>query len=174
VFINNCSIGSYAQAVERRDALRREHGHGKWYAMLRASIAVFRALRRLRLHIELPSMSLSLRTPFVMISNNRYTGRVFDSSLRSRLDEGRLWLYTTRAKKKVTLLHLVLQTFLRRIDEADALESHAFTEAVIASEHGLVPVAADGEVIAVSPPLRFRIRPASLNVLAPAPSAAPK
>jgi len=167
VFINNCSLGSYAQAVRQRDALQSEHGHGKWRAMLVASIAVFRALRRLRLQIEMPATSLALRTPFVVISNNQYSGRVFGPSLRPRLDAGLLWLYTTRAKRRTTMLRLVLQTLLHRIDETEALETHAMTETVITTKQSALPIAADGEVIDVEPPLRFRIRPAALHVLAP-------
>lgn len=171
VFINNCSLGSYAQAVRHRDALRRERGHGKGWAMVIASLAVFRSLRRMRLQIELPAVSLALRTPFLLVSNNHYSGRIFESALRPRLDEGLLWLYTTRAKKRATLLRLLVQTLLRKIDEADALETHSATEAVIRIERGPLPVAADGEVLDLQPPLRFRLRKAALLVLAPLPVA---
>ena len=167
VFINNCSIGSYAEAVRHRDALRRKRGLGKWRAMIVASWIVFRELRRLRLYIETPGESLSLRTPFVLVSNNRSTGRVLASSLRPTLDEGRLWLYTTRAHRHGDFIRLIWQTLIRRIDEADELEVHSLTEATINLQRGQLHVAADGEVLDVHTPLRFRIRPAALQVLAP-------
>jgi diacylglycerol kinase family enzyme len=172
IFINNCSLGSYAEAVRRRDALRRTRGHGKWRAMIVASWAVFWELRRLRLQIQTPDRLLSLRTPFVLVANNRYTGHVLASSLRPKLDEGRLWLYTTRAHRHGALLRLMWQSLLRRIDAADALEVHSITEATITISRGLLPVAADGELIDVKPPLQFRIRPGALRVLAPLPPAA--
>jgi diacylglycerol kinase family enzyme len=172
VFINNCSLGSYAEAVRRRDKLRSEKGHGKWRAMVLASWAVFRELKRLRLQIETPDRALTLRTPFVLVANNRYTGHVLASSLRPRLDEGRLWIYTTRARRHGALIRLMWQSLTRRVDEADELEVHSLTEAVINSTKGSIPVAADGELIDVKLPLRFRIRPRALRVLAPAPSAA--
>jgi diacylglycerol kinase family enzyme len=167
IFINNCSLGSYADAVRRRDALRRERGHGKWRAMILASWTVFRQLRRLRLQIEMPDVSLNLRTPFVLVSNNRYTGRVLSSSLRPQLDEGQLWIHTTRAHRHGALVRLMWQSIIRRIDEADELEVHAATSAMVKSISGAFPVAADGEVIDVLPPLHFRIRPGALLVLAP-------
>ena len=168
VFINNCSIGSYAEAVRRRDRLRRERGHGKWRAMIAASWTVFRELRRLRLQINLPDVQLNLRTPFLLVGNNRYTGSALSSSLRPKLNEGKLWLYTTRAHRFGALLRLIWQTITRRIDAADELEVHAATEATIISLRGGLPVAADGELIDVKPPLRFRIRPGALRVLVPA------
>jgi diacylglycerol kinase family enzyme len=168
VFINNCSIGSYAEAVRRRDQLRSEKGHGKWRAMVLASWTVFRELRRLRLQIETPDRALTLRTPFVLVANNRYTGHVLASSLRPRLDEGRIWIYTTRAHRHGALIRLMWQTLTRRVDEADALEVHTVTEAIISSTKVSIPVAADGELIDVQLPLRFKIRPRALRVLAPA------
>ena len=64
VFINNCSLGAYAEAVRRRDRLREKRGLGKWWAMMRASFDEFRRLRRLRLRIKVeradaPSEALS-------------------------------------------------------------------------------------------------------------------
>jgi diacylglycerol kinase family enzyme len=171
IFINNCSLGSYADAVRRRDALQLEKGHGKWRAMVLASWTVFRKLRRLRLQITTPDRTLALRTPFVLVSNNRYTGHVLASSLRPRLDEGRLWLYTTRAHRHAALVRLMWQSLIRRIDQADELEVHSLVEATIIHDRGALPVAADGEVIEVKPPLHFKIRPASLLVLAPLPKA---
>jgi diacylglycerol kinase family enzyme len=167
VFINNCSVGSYAEAVRRRDALRREKGHGKWPAMIMASYTVFRELRRLRLNLEIAGSSESIRTPFLLVGNNQYTGQVLDASLRPRLDEGKLWLYTTRARTRLTMLRLVWQSLVNRIDAADELDVRSIREAVISTTRSSIPVAADGEIIDVRPPLRFRSRPKSLNVLMP-------
>lgn len=169
VFINNCSVGSYAEAVRRRDTLRRERGHAKWPAMFLAWISVFRELRRLRLDAGLPEGTLHWRTPFLLVSNNRYAGHVLDASLRPRLDEGRLWFYTTRAKGRSGLLRLAWQTLVRQVDAADALEVHAAAEATISIASRVPPVAADGELLTLRPPLRFRVRPGALRVLAPAP-----
>ena len=168
IFINNCSLGSYPDAVRERDALRRTRGAAKGFAMLLATIKVFRRLRRMRLRIETPGETLALRTPFMFVGNNAYSGHVFDHSLRPRLDDGRLWLYTTRARGRLSLLRLAWQSFIHRIDAADALESHSVTEATITSEIGRsIPIAADGELLDVQAPLRFRSRPKALRVLAP-------
>src|SRR5689334_2347582 len=51
VFINNSSIGLYPQVVRRRDQMRERLGHGKWYAMLRAVIAIFRRFPLVRLRL---------------------------------------------------------------------------------------------------------------------------
>lgn len=172
VFVNNCSLGSYPEAVRQRDRLRRQAGHGKWRAMALASFRVFRRLRRLRLRIETPDTTLDLRTPFVFVGNNRYTGNLLAANLRPRLDEAQLCLYTTRARRHFTLLRLVWQSLLRSIDTVDALEIHPLKAATISSPTGQpIPVALDGEVVELAAPLRFHIRPRALRVLAPPPTA---
>jgi diacylglycerol kinase family enzyme len=167
VFINNCSIGSYAEAVRKRDALRRIHGTGKWWAMMIATLAVFRRLRRLRLRIDANDTHLALRTPFVVVSNNRYTGRVLDYSLRPRLDEGELCVYTTRAHRHGDLLRFVWQSLVRSIDSVNGLEVIATREAKISHDYGRLAVAVDGELVTLEQPLQFRIRQEALRVIVP-------
>jgi diacylglycerol kinase family enzyme len=167
VFINNCSLGSYAEAVRKRDALRRLHGSGKWWAMILATFTVFRRLRRIRVRIEANEGTRLLRTPFVVVANNRYSGRVLDYSLRPRLDEGRLWIYTTRARRHGDMLRFMWQSLLRNIDDVDGLEKIEVGEATLVHDYAGLPVAIDGELIALQSPLRFRSRPGALRVIVP-------
>lgn len=169
IFINNCSLGSYAEAVRRRDRLRRQRGLGKWRAMTVATWGVFRELRRLRFTVTTPDDTLALRSPVLVVANNRYAGRVLDASLRPHLDEGRIWIYTTRARNHGAILRLFLQTLTRPFHHADELDLRSSTEAIVDVVRQPLPVAADGELIDVKPPLRFRIRPRALHVLAPPP-----
>ena len=168
VFINNCSLGAYAEAVRRREALRAAHPQGKWWAMFRASLATWRHLRRLRLRFALGGGApRAVRTPVVFVGNNRYSGHLFDESLRPQLDEGRLWVYTVRAHRHFALLRLLLRSLVGRLDQADALATESAAEFLIENDGGFVPVAADGEVLEVKCPLRFRSRPRALRVLVP-------
>lgn len=171
IFINNCSLGSYGEAVRRRDALRREYGHGKWRAMAIASWHVFRRLRRFRFHIETPEGLAVIRSPFAVIANNRYSGHLFDASLRPQLDAGKLSIYVARVPTHWSLLRLVAQGFTRNLDDAEGLDVRDVTEASITASGHALPIACDGELIDLTPPLRFRIRPRALRILAPPPPA---
>lgn len=169
VFINNCSIGAYPEAVRRRDALQRLHGFGKWRAMLTASFEVLRRLRRLHVTLDVDGQQLVRRTPFVLVSNNRYTGQVFSRQLRPRLDEGKLWTYTTRAHRIAPVLRLAWDALTAGIDGVDGLEIHSAETIALTLAESATMVATDGEIFKASAPLRFRIRPAALQVLAPPP-----
>jgi diacylglycerol kinase family enzyme len=169
VFINNCSIGSYAEAIRHRDRLRRERGWQKWPAMLSATLATFRRLRLLDLRVASSAGERRLRTPLAVVANNRYSGHVLEKSLRARLDEGRLWFYAARAHRHAAVLRLVLQALIHRIDAADGLLAEPVTEATVDSASTPLSVAADGELVETNWPLHFRIRPRALRVLAPLP-----
>jgi len=169
-FINNCSLGTYAEAVRHRDALRKKHGHGKWFAMFWASLKAFRRFRRMRLEIVTDSGEpRRVRTPLVVVANNRYSGRALGNSLRPSLDEGRLWIYTALVHRHLAALRMVWQSLVHSLDAADALGSEPATAATIASRAGPLSVAMDGEAIDLQSPLRFRIRPGALRVLVPRP-----
>ncbi|MEY4941130.1 MAG: hypothetical protein RIQ93_2865 [Verrucomicrobiota bacterium] len=167
VFINNCSIGSYAEAVRRRDALRARRGYRKWTAMFLAAWGVFRRLRRIRVEIHTPDGHYKRRTPFICVSNNRYAGQLFDPALRERLDEGQVCIYTTRAVGSAAVLRMFWQSLVRRIDQTDALEIFCASRATVILEENSVPAACDGELLPLRSPLHFRIRSGALNVLSP-------
>lgn len=167
VFINNCSIGVYPAAVQRRDALRAQRGHGKWRAMIAASCEVFRDLRRLHVEITVDGRVHARRTPFVLVSNNLYSGALFSRSLRERMDAGEIWAYTTRAHRFFPLLRLAWGALTRGIDGVDHLERHAARELIVNLRERKPRVALDGEVVALESPLRFVCRPQALRVFVP-------
>jgi diacylglycerol kinase family enzyme len=135
--------------------------------MILATFTVFRRLRRIRVRIEANDGTRLLRTPFVVVANNRYSGRVLDYSLRPRLDEGRLWIYTTRARRHGDMLRFMWQSLWRNMDDVDGLEIIEVGEATLVHDYAGLPVAIDGELVALQSPLRFRSRPGGLRVIVP-------
>ncbi len=169
IFVNNCSVGAYADAVRHREALREQRIHGKWLAMFIGSLRVFRRLRRLRFQLETDSGDLHLRSPFLLVANNRYDGNILAQSLRDRIDGGQLWLYSTRAHRHFAILRMVWQALRRNLAAAEKLDSHPCTVATVHTVAPSIPVALDGEILTLETPLRFRLRPGALRVLSPHP-----
>ena len=170
VFLNNCSLGAYAEAVRRRDALRRNRSMGKWRAMFHAGVATFRRFPRFRLRLEGAGPTRALRIPLLVVGNNRYSGHVLDASLRPRLDQGRLWIYTAHVHRPFAFFRLLWQSLVRGFHRADDLDASPATQFTVTSESGNLPVALDGEQMELLGPLHFRIRPRALRVLACPPS----
>lgn len=166
-FLNNCSVGAYPEAVRRREVLRRARGHGKAWAMLLAAFDGIRNLRRLRVQLATETESFVRRTPFVLVSNNRYTRKILSQQLRPRLDEGVLCTYSTRLHRVLPLLRLAWRALRDGLEELEGLDVRVSHEVRLQLPGAQLPVAIDGEIVPLKPPLELAIRPAALRVFAP-------
>jgi diacylglycerol kinase family enzyme len=150
IFVNNVSLGLYAEAV-RREGYRS--------AKVRTLLDTVpeslgpRADPGLDLRWTGPGGHEHTRGASILVSNNRYRlGRAIGSGTRPRLDDGRLGITVVgmarsrdRGRPQRVWREWSAPSFEVRSDD---------------------PVAAgiDGEALRLDPPLRFRIRPAALRV----------
>ena len=172
IFINNSSLGLYPDIVRDREQRRRRLGHGKWRALLAASVTAARRYPVLRVEIEVAGQHLVRRTPFVFIGNNQYTMEGFEIGERVALDRGELSLYLTHRMGRFGLLQLAFMALLRRLDQARDFDVLTAREFVVTTGHRRLRVATDGEVTVMETPLHYRLRPAALRVVVPAQEAA--
>jgi diacylglycerol kinase family enzyme len=172
-FVNNCSIGLYAEAVLVRERLRRHRGIAKWPAMVVGAGTALRRFRVSRLWLQTPEWKLSLRTPQLVIGNNRYQTDRLALGQRGRLDRGELWVYAALDEGRFGFLRLILRALGGRLDAARDFYSRCAAELALDRRRSgrRIRLALDGELAVMRGPLRFRIRPGALKVRAPAPSA---
>jgi diacylglycerol kinase family enzyme len=166
VFVNNASIGAYPYLVLDRER-RRKSGLKKGAAMLFAGFKLLRffPLRRLRLRVE--GQSEIFRTPCLFVGNNKYRLEFFSLGRRERLDGGELWIYVAKQQTRLSLLWFTFRALVGLTQAERDLRIFAVKSAEIDSRRRRLNIAMDGEVEWLRPPLKFRIRPASLRVYAP-------
>jgi diacylglycerol kinase family enzyme len=146
VFVNNVSLGLYAEAVQHA---------GYREAKLRTVLDTMPDFGgstggRHRLVYSAPTDAAERVEPIVvMVSNNSYRlHNVVGSGTRPRIDDGRLGiavLATPAGHKRPRLMQWEAPTF-----EVDS--------------DGPVPAGVDGEALVMDPPLRFSIHPGALRV----------
>jgi diacylglycerol kinase family enzyme len=167
IFVNNSSVGVYPYMVADRDRRRGASGLGKWPAM---ALAGLRALKRFpfrRLTMSAEGSARPYRTPMLFVGNNEYDLSLFGLGRRHQLNLGRLHVYVARSQSRWSFIMLVLRGLLglgRTAQELDQLETLEFE---VRSKTSRLPVALDGEVQMMQPPLRYRIMPGALKVFAP-------
>lgn len=168
VFVNNSSVGLYADMVADRERQQTDSGRGKWPAMLVAAWKVLRRfpVRRVSIHAE--GWSQPCQTPFVFVGNNVYTINLFNPGGRIALDRGELCLYVLTHRSPRGLLWLSVRATLWRLDQDRDFEMRSVREVEILSRARRLRVSVDGEVTTLRPPLVYRIRPKALDVFAPA------
>jgi diacylglycerol kinase family enzyme len=166
VFVNNAALGFYPQLVVERDHERRRRGGAKWYATALAAWHVLRRLPRHRLRFRTPSLSGEQRTPLLFVGNNVYATDLFTFG-RKALDAGELSVYIVAPRSRLGLVALAGLALMGRLDRGRDFRLLRVPELLVETRRRRVRLALDGEPVALEPPLRYRIRPHALRVLAP-------
>jgi diacylglycerol kinase family enzyme len=171
VFLNNSSLGLYPDIVRARERQQDRLGRGKWLALAWATLAALRRYAFMSVRLTVDGRERLRRTPFVFIGNNEYRMDGFAIGERSGLQDGRLSLYVAQRPGRLRLLQLALRALVGRLRQARDFDTLLATDIVVDSRHRRLRVATDGEVTLMTPPLRYRIRPASLAVMLARPPA---
>jgi diacylglycerol kinase family enzyme len=173
VFVNNSSIGLYPHVVRRRDEMRERLGHGKWYAMFLAIVKIFRRFPLVRLRMTANGRSFEQTTPFVFVGNNQYQIDRLNLGTRTSLENGDLCVYFANRTGRWGIVALAFRALIGRLRQARDFNALCATELWLDTPSPRVSVALDGEVVHMTPPLHYRVRPRSLNVVLPPPPSRP-
>jgi diacylglycerol kinase family enzyme len=168
IFLNNSSIGLYPEMLRDRDRQQRRTKRGKWLAMAIAFYHVLRHPRPRRLAIEVAGSRQQRRTPFAFVGNNNYGLDLRELGRRASLSDGELCLFIANTSGGLGLLKLLLRAAFGRLDRTRDFERSSVPALVIHSRRRTARVSLDGEVERILTPLRYRSRPGSLQILAPA------
>jgi diacylglycerol kinase family enzyme len=142
VFLNNVSLGVYAELVHRRERHRRRRE-----VLAQARALAILATRRKGIDVTVDGKPVS--APVVLVANNHYELSLLSIGERERLDDGLLHLYAPVG-------------FFRSSWEERTAERFV----VDGAPHRL-EAAIDGEPAALETPIELRIEPRALRVLVP-------
>jgi diacylglycerol kinase family enzyme len=167
VFVNNSAVGLYPEMVRFRDEAQTRTGRSKRLAMLIASLRALRSFRRKRLWISAPGLETPLRTPLLFVGNNRYQVNVLALGRREALDDGELCLYAIRARNRAHLIWAGIRGLFGRLDQQRDFLTAFVPELEISANRAALTLSLDGETLTLATPLRYRIRPRALTLIAP-------
>ncbi len=162
IFVNNSSLGAYPFLVIDRE--RRRRGVQRGLAFLLAAIRLIHLFPLRRFTVRVAERSEICRTPCLFVGNNRYLLELFALGRRPQLNAGQLAIYIARQQTRLQLVWFTFRCLLGLTDPARDLRIFHVSWAEISTRSVHLDVAMDGEVIRMRPPLRYRIRPASLRV----------
>jgi diacylglycerol kinase family enzyme len=108
------------------------------------------------------------RTPFLLVGNNEYQIDGIHLGDRSRLNGGRLSAYHAPRVHARELPRLLALALAGRARENHILESFLARELRVETPgRRSLRVALDGEIVRMTAPLHYRIRPLALRVIVP-------
>src|SRR5205814_1972633 len=102
------------------------------------------------------------------VGNNVYRIHGFHPGSRDSLDAGLLCLGVARHRiGRWGFARMVVRALLGRLDQERDLDILVAKEIQIASRRRRLPVSIDGEIVSLTTPLHYSIRPGALRVIAP-------
>ena len=150
VFVNNVSLGLYAEAVQRAG-----YREAKLRTLLDTAPDVLGPGSSLSLSWDGPEGGEEHAAAAILVSNNRYRlGHPVGSGTRPRIDDGLLGITVVGPPPERGDGHRRPQRPWRE------WSAHSFE----IRAHDPVPAGIDGEALMLEPPLRFVIRPGALRV----------
>lgn len=164
VFVNNASAGLYAHVVRERETEQRR-GRGKWTAAAVALARAWRDYRTITVRLTLDGQPQVIRTPFVFIGNGEYVEEGLHVGERTSISEGRLSVYTAPGSTRRDMLRMLARSIAGRLTPDVPLEKRTVCEATIEPRATQLPLAADGELVHVRGPVRFKVLPGALRLL---------
>jgi diacylglycerol kinase family enzyme len=167
IFVNNSGLGLYPDIVHDRERQQKRLRRGKWPAFVWATLSALRRYPFLVVALVVDGKEVLRKTPFVFIGNNEYRMEGFAIGERSDMEDGVLSLYVAQRPGRWRLLQLALRALTGLLRQARDFDAMLATDIVVQSKRKRLRVATDGEVTVMTPPLRYRIRPASLVVMRP-------
>ena len=160
-FVNNASVGVYPRLVAYRDKQEKRLPKG-----LAAVAAAWHQLRHgRRVHLTVDGQPVAAWAVF--IGNNCYGESLRDLVGRERLDAGVLDVRVAHADRRLSRLRIVAAVLFGRVPESPLIDRQELSSVELGFDRESVSVALDGEVLALTPPLRFASAPGALTVLAP-------
>lgn len=167
VFVNNSTLGIYPGIVRAREALRERRGLNRWIALALSTLAGLGRHERVRLRLLLDGQELQLSTPFMFIANNDFKLGDLDLARQGPLGPGELGVCVAHAESRRASARLLASALAGRIQRASDFSVLRTRALRVEAPRRRLRVAADGEVLELSPPLCYRTRPAALRVLVP-------
>jgi diacylglycerol kinase family enzyme len=166
-FLHNVIIGLVPSI-----AVGREHIRGKgwidrlWFA--RFMIRRFAQARRIALILKADMAEARIeRLQTLVVANNSYEQRFGKIMSRRRLDRGTLTVYLIRSLRLPDAIRLAFEMFWGTWRDDQVIEIEKVRQFDVNGKRKRILATMDGEVLTLDMPLRFSIRPKSLQVLAP-------
>jgi diacylglycerol kinase family enzyme len=165
-FINNSSVGMYPKMVKKREEIMERIGGRKWIAMFSAFISILNRFPLITVHINADYDTIFTKTPFVFIGNNEYEMNLFQMGSRNSLSSGKLSIYTPTYSKRLSLIKFFFSMLINKLEQQKDFVVTQTDSIVLETKKKIIEVASDGEVRLLSSPLKYKIHPLALTVIA--------
>lgn len=168
LFLNTSSIGAYVKFVRIREQFEEKFGYR--IATFLAFIRIMSRLHSVRVDLEAEGQSRTYRSPMVFLGVGERELKM--PKLGGRVPHGQcgLQVIVVRGSTRARLLALAFSAVAhgtRRAARTPHMDSFMVDRCTIELGEGRAEIAVDGEVVALTTPLEFRIERDALTIIVP-------
>jgi diacylglycerol kinase family enzyme len=168
VFLHKVVVGLIPGVAAGREYIRGRADAGAKIGLLRYFFRRLARTRRMAIAIDLGDGNSRVeRVQAIAVASNSYDEGFGQFFSRHRLDRGSLTLYVLKHLTVRDFVRLTTGMIIGRWRQDEALTIESVQNVTINSHKSLLKVMFDGEVMTMSTPLRFSIRPLALSVVTP-------
>lgn len=177
IFLVNASLGLYPQALQDREAYKRQYGRNRFVALWAAIVTILRGHRPLTLQVEHDDTMEGVRATTLFVGNNPLQLQQVGLNEADAVHRRRLTAVIVRPIGAAGLFWLAVRGALGQLADAKNVREFAFQRMTVEPRGRRVrrrgiKVATDGEVWRARPPLIFSVAEPSLLLMIPASEAA--
>ncbi len=166
VFLCASMLGLPTRLAVHREAARGGSVFALWGRFLRAAVRALSVAHPMRLRLVGDGESRTVRTVSLSISVNMLGAGSDRQFGRGCLDGGQLGVYIVRRLRIIDTLRIAAAAMFGRVHSDPAIEENSVSDLTVVSHHPALRVMNDGEVLLLKTPLRYRVRPRALKVIA--------
>jgi YegS/Rv2252/BmrU family lipid kinase len=167
VFVNNASIGVYPAILKEREDIYSRWGRSRVAACWSVLTSLARGVRPMRMALTVDGGTRTARTPLVFVANNPYQLQMFDLEDAAAIARRRFAVFIAPDAPRAELVRIAADLALGRARQFRDFELIACDALTVEPDRARLTVARDGERESLAAPLRFRLLPDALRVIAP-------
>lgn len=170
VFLCASMLGLPTRVGRVREARRAQAtGFLLWARIGLASLRLLRRYSPRRLVLAADGKTRAVRVSSITITANAVDEAAGRPLGRAHLDRGELGVYTIDRLKLPDVVRIAIGWLFGRWREDPTIREFRTSAITLSGGRRAIRLMNDGELMLISPPLRYRIRPRALRVFAPAP-----
>jgi diacylglycerol kinase family enzyme len=168
LFLNNAGFGLYARMIERRERDKRRYGRNRLVACISGLLCLLSAHPLYVVDLVVDGRAVRRRTTTLFFGCNALQLEQFNIAAADCLRHRHLAVLSLQLHGRWQIARAACAALVGRLDRHTAAETFCARTVHVQTRRRRLPVAIDGEVVRLRPPLEVCFRPSALQVFAPA------
>jgi diacylglycerol kinase family enzyme len=168
IFLNNAGIGLYAQMLERREQDKRRFGRSRMVAFLSGMRCLLSAHPLFTVELVADGQTARHLTTTLFFGCNALQLEHFNPTAAECPRHQKLAILSLQLRSRWEVTMAACAGLLGRLDAVNSMDAFCASAVRVQTLRRILRVAIDGELVLLSSPLNVVLRPAALQVFAPA------